>query len=251
MLPNYRKSTQDPAVVHARLVETIADLQAQRDALVRSFSTYREVHQTGTEAGSESEPAEPTAEAPAPCDGNSSKDYNATIPDAAAPTSAKGKEAIGEVSKVEASESAPLLEVDAAPVNSPDTVDAATSERIDEEVHTSRITSSRNDIAPSSAISASKTTLSDTTIPLLHDTQKDDAAQILGEPPTPVLGAVTPEDMTKALELARSTIKKHIRLLHGYNEIRDVGQGLFGILAEQKGVRIVQIMEEFGVGKDD
>jgi len=62
---------------------------------------------------------------------------------------------------------------------------------------------------------------------------------------------VTPQDTAEALLLARTTIKRHIRLLHGYNEIRDVGQGLFGILAEQRGVRIVQVMEEFGVGVDD
>lgn len=75
-----------------------------------------------------------------------------------------------------------------------------------------------------------------------------------GDPSTiaiPILSAVTPTDIDEALALARSTIKRHIHLLHSYNEIRDVGQGLFGIIAEQKGVRIVKVMEEFGVGNDD
>jgi hypothetical protein len=46
-------------------------------------------------------------------------------------------------------------------------------------------------------------------------------------------------------------VKKHIQLLHRYNEIRDIGTGLMGIIAENRGVRVKDMYEEFGVGLDD
>lgn len=50
---------------------------------------------------------------------------------------------------------------------------------------------------------------------------------------------------------AQATVSKHIKLLHKYNEIRDVGQGLVGLIADQRGVRIVDVYEEFGVVEGD
>jgi hypothetical protein len=50
---------------------------------------------------------------------------------------------------------------------------------------------------------------------------------------------------------ARQVIKDHIGRLHRYNEIRDVGQGLIGIIADQRGARIVDCMDEFGVQVGD
>ena len=50
---------------------------------------------------------------------------------------------------------------------------------------------------------------------------------------------------------AQGIVKGHIRQLHGYNEIKDVAQGLIGIIAEQRGVRIVDVEGGFGVGKGD
>ncbi|SZF01363.1 unnamed protein product [Blumeria hordei] len=50
---------------------------------------------------------------------------------------------------------------------------------------------------------------------------------------------------------AADTVRMHIKLLHSYNEIRDVGQGLIGMLAEQQGVRIGSLYENFGVGIKD
>lgn len=47
------------------------------------------------------------------------------------------------------------------------------------------------------------------------------------------------------------TVKKHIKLLHDYNDIRDVGQGLVGMIADNRGVRIGELYEEFGVGLTD
>ncbi|KAJ5872249.1 DNA repair protein Swi5/Sae3 [Penicillium soppii] len=47
------------------------------------------------------------------------------------------------------------------------------------------------------------------------------------------------------------SIERHIRLLHEYNEIKDVGQGLMGIIADARGVRQVDVEKEFGVGEKD
>ncbi|PSN71217.1 Swi5-domain-containing protein [Corynespora cassiicola Philippines] len=50
---------------------------------------------------------------------------------------------------------------------------------------------------------------------------------------------------------ANKVVKKHIKLLHEYNEIKDVGQGLMGLIADQRGVRIMEIQDEFGIGPKD
>jgi DNA repair protein Swi5/Sae3 len=47
------------------------------------------------------------------------------------------------------------------------------------------------------------------------------------------------------------TVQSHIRLLHDYNEIRDVGQGLLGLIADRRGVRYGDVLGEFGVDADD
>jgi DNA repair protein Swi5/Sae3 len=39
--------------------------------------------------------------------------------------------------------------------------------------------------------------------------------------------------------------------LHEYNDIKDVGQGLMGIIAEARGVRQVDVEKEFGVAEED
>lgn len=46
-------------------------------------------------------------------------------------------------------------------------------------------------------------------------------------------------------------MKRHIGLLHAYNEIKDVGQGLIGLIADSRGVRVREVMEEMGVGEKD
>ncbi|KAJ9266706.1 hypothetical protein DTO212C5_6242 [Paecilomyces variotii] len=47
------------------------------------------------------------------------------------------------------------------------------------------------------------------------------------------------------------TVQRHIRLLHSYNEIKDVGQGLMGLIADARGVRHVDVQREFGIGEKD
>lgn len=50
---------------------------------------------------------------------------------------------------------------------------------------------------------------------------------------------------------AAETVRMHIKLLHEYNDIRDVGQGLIGMIADNRGVRIGDLYEEFGVDLRD
>ncbi|KAL6236639.1 DNA repair protein [Aspergillus navahoensis] len=47
------------------------------------------------------------------------------------------------------------------------------------------------------------------------------------------------------------TVKRHIRLLHEYNEIKDIGQGLMGLIADARGVRQVDVQREFGADVKD
>ncbi|KAI9782012.1 MAG: hypothetical protein M1816_002121 [Peltula sp. TS41687] len=46
---------------------------------------------------------------------------------------------------------------------------------------------------------------------------------------------------------AHQTVRRHIRLLHAYNEIRDVGLGLMGLIADRRGQRLAEVLREFGV----
>ena len=50
---------------------------------------------------------------------------------------------------------------------------------------------------------------------------------------------------------ASATVDTHIKLLHEYNEIRDLGQALMGIVAANRGVRVKDIYEELGVNEKD
>ncbi|KAF2678994.1 Swi5-domain-containing protein [Lentithecium fluviatile CBS 122367] len=51
--------------------------------------------------------------------------------------------------------------------------------------------------------------------------------------------------------VANKLVKNHIKLLHEYNEIKDVGQGLMGLIADQRGVRIVEVQDEYGLDSKD
>ncbi|KAK4501197.1 hypothetical protein PRZ48_007004 [Zasmidium cellare] len=59
------------------------------------------------------------------------------------------------------------------------------------------------------------------------------------------------QKQTAALQTANAVIKEHIALLHSYNEIKDVGMGLMGLVAEKRGCRVKEVMGEFGVGEKD
>lgn len=59
------------------------------------------------------------------------------------------------------------------------------------------------------------------------------------------------EKTQSALVNANGVIRDHIALLSKYNEIKDIGQGLMGLIADQRGVRIATVMEEFGMDEKD
>lgn len=52
---------------------------------------------------------------------------------------------------------------------------------------------------------------------------------------------------------AADTDQKHIGLLKEYNDVRDVGQQLIGIIAENRGLPVRSLYADgsFGVGPDD
>ncbi|RAR14340.1 dna repair protein swi5 sae3 [Stemphylium lycopersici] len=56
---------------------------------------------------------------------------------------------------------------------------------------------------------------------------------------------------TDIMSAANRIVKEHIKLLHEYNELKDVGQGLMGLIADQRGVRIVEVQDEFGIDAKD
>ncbi|CAI6333279.1 unnamed protein product [Periconia digitata] len=74
-----------------------------------------------------------------------------------------------------------------------------------------------------------------------EDETSDFASKISG-------GEPTESDIMAA---ANTIVKRHIKLLHNYNEIKDMGQGLMGLIADSRGVRIVEVQEEFGVSSKD
>ena len=50
--------------------------------------------------------------------------------------------------------------------------------------------------------------------------------------------------------LPEVTVQKHIKLLHRYNETKDVAMGLMGLIAESRGVRLKEVLSEFGAEGD-
>lgn len=49
-----------------------------------------------------------------------------------------------------------------------------------------------------------------------------------------------------ALKSAQDTVKQHISQLTAYNDIKDIAQGLVGLIAEQRNARIVDVMTDLG-----
>jgi hypothetical protein len=66
-------------------------------------------------------------------------------------------------------------------------------------------------------------------------------------------GSAADDEPTEAdiMAAANKIVKDHIKLLHEYNELKDVGQGLMGLIADARAVRIVEVQEEFGIEAKD
>jgi hypothetical protein len=71
------------------------------------------------------------------------------------------------------------------------------------------------------------------------------AAHTIRNPP------LSKEQCDAAMAFAHSVIQHHIRLLQQYNQIRDIGQGLIGMVADRRRVRVQDCQEEFGVVDGD
>jgi hypothetical protein len=54
-----------------------------------------------------------------------------------------------------------------------------------------------------------------------------------------------------AVDAANGKIKSQIKQLQQYNDIKDVGTQLMGLIAEKRGCRIGEVQEEFGINPDD
>ena len=61
---------------------------------------------------------------------------------------------------------------------------------------------------------------------------------------------LTGEEVAQALARAKQIKEKHISELGRYNEIRDIGFGLVGLIGEMRGLRIVDVLKELGVEED-
>ncbi|KAK1566200.1 Swi5-domain-containing protein [Colletotrichum navitas] len=61
------------------------------------------------------------------------------------------------------------------------------------------------------------------------------------------------EKNDKEFEEASAVVARHVKLLREYNEIKDVGQQLMGMVAEMRGVTVGSLYRtgEFGVGPKD
>ncbi|KAK2002747.1 Swi5-domain-containing protein [Colletotrichum falcatum] len=61
------------------------------------------------------------------------------------------------------------------------------------------------------------------------------------------------EKNDKEFQEASAVVARHVKLLREYNEIKDVGQQLMGMVAEMRGVTVGSLYRtgEFGVGPKD
>ncbi|KAL4819491.1 Swi5-domain-containing protein [Aspergillus spinulosporus] len=90
-----------------------------------------------------------------------------------------------------------------------------------------------------------------------HDSQRDKKLASLRasitalESQSAQLEAQIAEIRAKLKNDPSETVKRHIQLLHEYNEIKDIGQGLMGLIADARGVRQVEVQKEFGLSLKD
>ncbi|KAG8631764.1 hypothetical protein KVT40_000904 [Elsinoe batatas] len=59
--------------------------------------------------------------------------------------------------------------------------------------------------------------------------------------------SVTDEQVQEALAQARKARVDDVKLLGRYNDIKDVAQGLIGMIAEQRSCRVKEVMEELAI----
>jgi len=62
---------------------------------------------------------------------------------------------------------------------------------------------------------------------------------------------ITDENVEKALTLAKKSRAERIKSLSKYNDIKDIAQNLIGMIADQRGSRVIDIMNEMDIENDD
>ena len=85
----------------------------------------------------------------------------------------------------------------------------------------------------------------------LDDTLSKLQSQLSTSPEKFPPGSPLPQSHADTQSQAEAIVKRHIKLLHAYNETKDMGQGLMGLIADARGVRLKEVMEEMGVEEDD
>jgi hypothetical protein len=65
------------------------------------------------------------------------------------------------------------------------------------------------------------------------------------------LTSYTADEQNALLQHARGVIRQQIQLLNKYNEMKDIGQTLIGLIADDRNVTIRECQEEFGVADGD
>lgn len=52
-------------------------------------------------------------------------------------------------------------------------------------------------------------------------------------------------------ETASAVVRRHIRLLHDYNEIKDIGLGFLAVIAESQGLPLMDVHKMYGINDKD
>lgn len=95
--------------------------------------------------------------------------------------------------------------------------------------------------------------------PALAETAASGSRTEISKVSTIVLLATTSLPYNKAYidscfsQPAETTVGNHIKLLRQYNKMKDVGQQLIGLIAENRGVPVgsLYVNQDYGVGPDD
>lgn len=99
------------------------------------------------------------------------------------------------------------------------------------------------------ALSARQAALESTVAELLS--QRTTLVNSISPTPNPQDSEDTETCAKLAVDAANAKIKSQIRQLQQYNDIKDIGTQLMGLIADKRGCRIGEVQEEFGINSDD
>ena len=58
-------------------------------------------------------------------------------------------------------------------------------------------------------------------------------------------------DEAQTMQRCKDVVDTYVKGLHAFNETKDAAQGLVGMLAEMRGIRVMDVMVDFGMGTDE